>query len=102
MLGLLNFDTEYSFYGKDALAPDYRSRAFISNYQHLGFLDGNGTLVVMKPVRQILIYRGDSDVPETYVGSAPAPTDLAIAYWQHADKWREFLKPQNQKKTEKP
>lgn len=102
LLGLLNFDTEYSFYGKDALAPDYRSRAFISNYQHLGFLDGNGTLVVMKPVRQILIYRGDSDVPETYVGSAPAPTDLAIAYWQHADKWRDFLKPQNQKKTEKP
>lgn len=93
LLGLLNFDVEYSFYGKDALAPDYRSRAFISNYQHLGFLDGNGTLVVMKPVRQILIYRGESDVPETYVDSAPAPTDLAIAYWQHADKWREFLKP---------
>lgn len=94
LLGLLNFDYECSFYGKDALAPDYRSRAFISNYQHLGFLDGAGTLVVMKPVRQILIYRGDSDVPEHYENSAPVPTDLAIAYWLHAENWRAFLRPE--------
>lgn len=93
LLGLLNFEYDCSFYGKDALSPDYRSRAFISNYQHIGYLDGNENLVVMKPVREILIYRGDAETPETCTGSAPAPTDDAIMYYQHAEDWRELLRP---------
>lgn len=92
LLGLLDFEYDCSFYGKDALAPDYRSRAFISNYQHIGFLDGNG-LVVMKPVRETSVYRGESDVPETFKDTVPAAAERAVMYYQHAENWREFLKP---------
>lgn len=92
LLGLLGFDYECAFYGQDALAPDFRSRAFISNYQHIGYIDAAGTLVVMKPVKEVLIYRGNADAPEIYKNSAPPPTDKAIMYYQHAEKWRERLK----------
>lgn len=92
LLGLLGFDYETSFYGKDALAPDYRSRAFISNYQHVGFLKDDA-LVVMKPVKEILIYRGNAETPENYTAeNAPEIVHEAAAYYQHAENWRQFLK----------
>lgn len=92
LLGLLGFDYDCAFYGNDALAPDYRSRAFISNYQHIGFLK-DGDLVVMKPVKDVLIYRGDFEAPETFHDELPAPADTAAAYYQHAENWRRWLRP---------
>jgi len=70
----------------------YRSRAFISNYQHVGFLKGDA-LVVMKPVKEILIYRGNDAVPETYKNEFPDTIVAeAVAYYQHASDCRKWLK----------
>jgi phosphoglycerol transferase MdoB-like AlkP superfamily enzyme len=86
ILGLLGMDYRSSFYGADifALEPG-RERAFIGNYQRLGYLR-NDTLVELAPHRRIDDVRPDylKNAPQT-----PMPPDAtlaleAIAYYQTA------------------
>jgi phosphoglycerol transferase MdoB-like AlkP superfamily enzyme len=76
ILGLLGMDYRTSFYGADifALEPG-RERAFIGNYQRLGYLR-NETLVELAPHRRI------DDVRPDYLKNAtqtPMPPDAALA-----------------------
>ncbi len=48
LMSLLNFSYKSLFYGNDILADDFKERAFIGNYQKLGFLR-DGKLTVLLP-----------------------------------------------------
>ncbi len=56
VLGLLNASYRTKFFGRDILAPGLpRERAFLSTYQKLGYMDGDG-LVVLEPGKKIDSY----------------------------------------------
>lgn len=59
VLGLLNFSYTTKFLGKDILlmAPD-EGRAFISTYEKMGYLKGDG-MVVLNPKKEIEFFRFD-------------------------------------------
>jgi phosphoglycerol transferase MdoB-like AlkP superfamily enzyme len=86
VLGLLGMDYRSSFYGADLMALEPgRERAFIGNYQRLGYLRDD-TLVELAPHRRIDDVRPDyrKNAPQT-----PLPPDgtlalEAIAYYQTA------------------
>ena len=59
VLGLLGVPYASRFVGTDALAPNYRPRAFISNYQKVAMLRPDGLLTVLKPVKQTVQYQTD-------------------------------------------
>ena len=59
LLGLLNLPYASRFVGADVLRPDYRPRAFISNYQKVAMLQGDGLLTVLKPVKVVAQYQAD-------------------------------------------
>ncbi len=85
ILGLLHFDYESKFFGKDILSKmDPGNRAFISTYQGLGLIM-NDNLVVQSPVKKVDTYK-----PDFKTGSAIkiSPIDSleqkAIAFYQVA------------------
>ena len=59
LLGLIGLPYEARFLGSDALHPDYRPRAFVSNYQKVAVLRGDGTLTVLKPTKVVTQYQAD-------------------------------------------
>ncbi len=88
LLGLMNMQYDSKFWGADALRnPPHR--AFISNYQQLGYLTDEH-LVVLKPVKRVDFYRKEASgfVPD----AAPKPALLndALSYYQNATHWREW------------
>ncbi|MBU0910217.1 MAG: LTA synthase family protein, partial [Proteobacteria bacterium] len=85
LLALLHWTYESQFYGKNvfAMQPD-EERAFIGNYQKLGYLRGK-ELTILKPLQQVASYDWN---PRTS-NLAPIPEDSpmawqAIAYYQSA------------------
>lgn len=56
LFGLLNWQYHSKFFGKDIQAPDFTPRAFIGNYQRLGYL-GNGYLAILNERQEISQYR---------------------------------------------
>ncbi|WP_433763764.1 LTA synthase family protein [Flavobacterium ginsenosidimutans] len=52
LFGLLNFDYESKFFGRDVFKPDYQPRAFIATYQDLGLIKDN-VLTILSPKQQI-------------------------------------------------
>lgn len=52
LFGLLNFDYQSKFFGRDVLNPDYQPRAFIATYQDLGLIKDN-VLTILSPKQQI-------------------------------------------------
>ena len=84
LLGLLDFSYPTRFLGRDILhAPEDGDRAFISNYQSLGYLKQN-VLTVLKPKHQVAAYRVDA---QSNLTSIPVDQGLlreAIAYYQGA------------------
>jgi arylsulfatase A-like enzyme len=89
LLGLLGMDYRSAFYGVDlfALEPG-RERAFIGNYQRLGYLRA-GTLVELAPHRALDDVRPDysRDASQAPLAPHPALDAEAIAYYQTAS-WR--------------
>lgn len=87
LMGILGKDVGGHFFGRDIFADEARDeRAFISNYQALGYLK-NGILTVLLPKQQVESYRVD---PESL---ATTPTGIdqrllteAIAYYQTASR----------------
>jgi len=83
LLALLHWTYESQFYGKNVFAMQPgEQRAFIGNYQKLGYLRGN-ELTILKPLQQIASYHWD---PQTS-SLTPIPEDTAmvkqaIAYYQ--------------------
>ncbi len=88
VLGLLGADYLSRFVGTDALAPTYRPRAFISNYQKVAMLRPDGLLTVLKPVRQAVQYQADLATGALTPVATPdaAATEEAIHYYQGTDE----------------
>ena len=88
VLGLLGADYLSRFVGTDALAPTYRPRAFISNYQKVAMLRPDGLLTVLKPVRQAVQYQADLATGAlTPVATLDAAAvEEAIHYYQGTDE----------------
>lgn len=89
LLGLLNMSYDSRFFGQDIMQgePD---RAFISNYQQLGYLTKD-KLMVMKPVKQTAFYGKSGD---QFVPAEPDDTmrQAAISYFQSANNWKTWNK----------
>jgi phosphoglycerol transferase MdoB-like AlkP superfamily enzyme len=88
VLGLLGADYLSRFVGTDALAPTYRPRAFISNYQKVAMLRPDGLLTVLKPVRQAVQYQADLATGALTPVATPdaAAVEEAIHYYQGTDE----------------
>jgi phosphoglycerol transferase MdoB-like AlkP superfamily enzyme len=88
VLGLLGVDYLSRFVGADALAPSYRPRAFISNYQKVAMLRPDGLLTVLKPVRQAVQYQADLATGALTPVATPdaAAVEEAIHYYQGTDE----------------
>lgn len=86
VLGLLGMSYRSRFYGADLLRLESgRERAFVGNYQRLGYLRGD-TLVELAPRRLIESVRPsyDKDTPQPGLPLDPALADDATAYYQSA------------------
>ncbi len=88
LLGLLNFSYDSPFYGVNALDASYEERYFISNYQYVGYAKGD-TLVVLAPVRRSVFYPGNKSAEGA---ENEQLLDEAVAFYQHAAKWREHMR----------
>jgi hypothetical protein len=88
VLGLLGVDYLTRFVGNDALAPTYRARAFISNYQKVAMLRPDGLLTVLKPVRQAVQYQADLSTGALTPVTTPdaAAVEETIIHYQGADE----------------
>jgi hypothetical protein len=86
LLALMDLPRRTTFLGADALAPDYRPRAFISNYQKVGLVR-EGVLTVLKPVRQSAQYQVDlsSGSLTPLPVARPDLIEATRAYYQGAD-----------------
>ena len=84
LLGLLNFNYDTRFLGHDVLrTPPEEDRAFISNYQSLGYLK-RGILTVLRPKQQVAAYRIDAERNSTPIPVDDALLKEAVSYYQGA------------------
>lgn len=91
ILGLMGVSYESHFYGKDLL-KEKPERAFISNYQKLGYLTKDG-LVILEPNQQAEFLKPGKDGDYEPAGQPPeALLDNAIGYYQGASQWRSWSK----------
>lgn len=90
VMGLLNISYESRFYGQDVLdrKPD-PERAFISNYQQLGYISKD-SLVVLKPVRQEEYYTRGKDGKFVRTAKTQSLLDEALGYYQSATYWKDW------------
>ena len=86
LLGVMNWTYETKFFGKDILkmAPE-EERAFISNYQKLGYIKNNH-LTILSPQQKITHYAIDPEKGEMKVEPAdPETENESIIYYQSAN-----------------
>jgi len=84
LLGLLDFDYYSKFFGRDVLAsPPQSDRAFVANYQSLGYLRGD-RLVLLSPKRKGEVFRADPRWTPLEPVSDPAALREAIAFYSAA------------------
>ena len=96
LFGLLNFDYESKFFGRDVFKPDYQPRAFIATYQDLGLIKDN-VLTILSPKQQIKQFQlklneraGISPEFQIHYDEIPLKTenknlvDETISYYQSA------------------
>lgn len=86
LLGMLDFSYPTRFFGQDILrTPPGEERAFISNYQALGYLK-HDVLTVLRPKRQVAAYRIDAQRNATPIEVDPQLLREAVAYYQGASE----------------
>ena len=92
VLGLLHLSYPSLFLGQDLLRPGHtEQRAFISNYQELGYLrvgdDSVTRLVVLSPKQRASVYRvGGDGATLTSEAGHDALVDESVAYYHGADE----------------
>ena len=74
-----------SLFEKDEPGRPQNHRAFISNYQELGYLKDN-KLVVLGPKQRVDTFQIDANGDATPSATVPRLRDEAIAYYQSAFK----------------
>ena len=86
LLDVLGLPGDDHFFGQSVFEQgDDRRRAFISNYQELGYLKAD-RLVVLGPKKRIDTYAIDADGNATPAATDPRLRDEAVAYYQTAFK----------------
>lgn len=89
LLGLLDFSYYSRFYGENVMAaPDKEGRAFIANYQKLGFLT-DGALAILKPGKKYAEYRDNKLIPDSDINEQLLLE--TIAYYKHAAAWEKHV-----------
>ncbi len=100
LFSIMNWSYESEFYGKDILDENFHERAFIGNYQKLGFLR-NKRLIVLEPDKSIHQYNivNQSLRGIKYKEIAPLDKDVsdALTYYQsasylykhHLNQWKQ-------------
>jgi phosphoglycerol transferase MdoB-like AlkP superfamily enzyme len=84
LLGLLDFDYYSKFFGRDVLhAPAGSERAFVANYQTLGYLK-NGRMVLLHPKRKAEVFSVDAAMQIVAPVQDDAALREAIAWYQGA------------------
>lgn len=84
LLGMLNFNYSTRFFGHDVLnTPPEEDRAFISNYQSLGYLKNN-VLTVLRPKQQVAAFRIDAKNNATPIAVEQKLLHEAVSYYQGA------------------
>jgi len=84
LLGLLRFDYYSKFLGRDVLRePPATDRAFVANYQTLGYLR-DGKIAVLQPKGVARVFRLDAAGRQGAATSDPALAREAIAWYQVA------------------
>jgi len=86
LLGVMNWSYKTKFFGKDIvkMVPE-EERAFISNYQKLGYIK-NDRLSILSPQQKITHYKIDTKTGEMKVEAAdPEIEKEAIIYYQSAN-----------------
>jgi phosphoglycerol transferase MdoB-like AlkP superfamily enzyme len=84
LLGLLDFDYYSKFFGRDVLAsPPQSDRAFVANYQALGYLRGD-RLALLYPKRKAEVFRVDARRNPLEPVNDPATLREAIAFYSAA------------------
>ncbi len=88
LLGLMRVPYVSRFVGADVLKPDYKPRAFISNYQKVAVLHDDGLLTVLKPVRQVVQYQANlaTGALTPVAQPNPAAVEEALNYYQGTDE----------------
>jgi hypothetical protein len=85
LLGILNISYDTKFYGVNLLQSDPK-RAFISNYQKVGYLSDE-VLVVLGPMNSINCYTVDGEIS---ISCNAHISKTAIGYFQTASNWRKY------------
>ena len=84
LLGLLDFDYFSKFFGRDVLnSPPSSDRAFVANYQTLGYLTLE-RLVLLQPRRKAEVFRVDGDQRVLEPVNDPQALREAIAFYSVA------------------
>jgi len=84
LLGLLDFDYYSKFFGRDVLrAPPESDRAFVANYQTLGYLTGD-RLALLHPRRRTEAFRVDVDKNIVEPLDDPGLVREAISFYSSA------------------
>lgn len=84
LLGLLEFDYYSKFFGRDVLrAPPESDRAFVANYQTLGYLKGE-RLALLHPKRKTEVFRVDAAGNVVASVRDPAMVREAISFYSIA------------------
>ena len=84
LLGLLDFDYYSKFFGRDVLhSPPVSDRAFVANYQTLGYLVRD-RMVLLQPRRKTEVFRVDADKNIVAPVDDPQALREAIAFYSAA------------------
>ncbi|MBI2311244.1 MAG: sulfatase-like hydrolase/transferase [Betaproteobacteria bacterium] len=84
LIGILGLPHYSKFFGRDILhSPPGGDRAFVANYQTLGYLK-NGKLVVLQPQRKVRVFRTTAEGRPTAPDEDPDLVREAIALYQSA------------------
>ena len=85
LLAMLNISYDSFFFGRNILAPDFKERALIANYQKLGLMTED-QLLFLSPGKQInrVALGTQNPVLETVTRDFPGVREL-ISYYQGAD-----------------
>ena len=85
ILGLLNMSYESKFFGHNIISSK-NERAFVSNYQQVGYLT-NSEFFVLKPFKKFTSYKKTYDEKFLEKKEIQFP-DLALSYIQSATNWK--------------
>ena len=85
LLDVMGKPGQAQFYGTSIFRQTGEPRAFIANYQALGYLKNN-QLIVLNPKKRVDAYRLDDEGNATPTTPAPQLVDEAVAWYQTASR----------------